>query len=79
MTSSSTQLSNLRDYNGNLKIQTADGGNITIFAIGDNLGPVPMNPVYHCPSFTSNLLSIGQLVENKITLPSLQAVLCRTK
>ena len=68
MTLSSTQLSNLWDYNGNLKIQTANGSNITIFAIRDNHGPLPMNPVYLCPSLISNLLSIGQLVENKYNI-----------
>ena len=72
MSSSSAQLSNLRDYNGNLKIQTANGSNITISAIGDIPSPLPMNHVYlspvKLPICYQLALSIGQLVETKYNI-----------
>lgn len=54
----------MREYNGGLRIQTADGGKIPITAIGDIPSSIPLNNVYLCLSVTSNLFSIGQLVEN---------------
>ena len=64
MTSSSAQLSNLKQYTRNDHIQTADGGKIPITAIGDVFSSIPLKNVYLCQSLTSILLSIGQLVEH---------------
>lgn len=68
MTSSSAHLSNLKQYIGDHHIQIADGGKISISAIGDVSRSFPLKHVYLCPSLTSNLLSIGQLVENNCNI-----------
>ena len=51
MTSSSAHLSNLKQYTGNHHIQTADGGKISITAIGDVSSSLPLKHVYLCSKF----------------------------
>ena len=68
MTYSRNPLSNVTRYNGNLQIQTANGGNAPITALGNIPGPIPLKNVYLCPTLTSNLLSVGQLVENNCNI-----------
>ena len=68
MTSSSAQLSSLKQYTGNHHIQTANGGKIPITAIGGVFSSIPLKNVFLYPSLTSNLLSIGQLVENNCNI-----------
>ena len=68
MTSSPTHLSNMASYTGHLQIQTADGGHVPITAIGDIPGPLSLKNVYLCPNLTSNLLSVGQLVEENYNI-----------
>ena len=59
MTHSSKQLSKLKPYDANLRINTADGGNIPITAIGKISHPLPLNHVFLSPQLSTNLLSVG--------------------
>ena len=63
MTNSSKQLSKLKPYDGNLQINTADGGSIHITAIGEISHPLPLHHVFLSPQLSTNLLSVGQLVD----------------
>ena len=51
-----------------LKKQTANGGIVPITAFRDIPGPIPLKSVFLCPNLTSNLLSVGQLVENNCNI-----------
>lgn len=68
MTSSTAQLSNLKQYTDNHHIQTTNGGKIPITATGDAFSSILLTNVYLCPSLTSNLLSVGKLVENNYSI-----------
>ena len=46
MTHSSDNLSQLKPYDGNLRINTANGGSIPIIAIGEISHPLPLSHVY---------------------------------
>ena len=61
MTGSSKLLHNLRSYIGNQKIQIADGSTLPITNVGD-LNSTFRN-VLVAPGLASNLLSVGQLVD----------------
>lgn len=68
MTFSSTNLSNLKKYDGNLRVHTADGGNVPISATSNVSYSLPLNHVFLSPYLTTNLLSVGQLVDNDCSM-----------
>ncbi|RVX03762.1 Germanicol synthase [Vitis vinifera] len=57
-----TVLSNVRNYDGNLKINTTDGSSLPISAVGDLSSS--LTDVFVSPDLSTNLLSVGQLVDN---------------
>ena len=59
MTHSSDNLSHLKPYDGNLRINTTDGGNIPITTIGEISHPLPLSHVFLSPQLSTNLLSVG--------------------
>ena len=62
MTNTVVPLSKIRNYDGNLKINTADGNSLPISAIGDLSSSV--TDVFVSPDLSKNLISVGQLVDN---------------
>ena len=64
MTHTSNNLSHLMPYDGNPQINTAAGGCIPITAIGEISHPSPSSHVFLSPQLSTNLLSVGQLVDN---------------
>lgn len=62
MTSNAQFLTNIKKYFGNLKIHTADGNQLPITATGDISSS--LTNVFISRGLTSNLISVGQLVEN---------------
>ena len=64
MTSSSTHLINVKPYVGKMQIHTADGECLPIKSVGDIPHTLPLNNIYHTPRLTSNLIYVGQLVDN---------------
>ena len=62
MTNTADSLTNVREYSGNLKIQTADGNQLPITATSD-VSP-PLTDVFISPDLNTNLVSVGQLVED---------------
>ena len=62
MTNNAQFLTNIKKYFGNLKIHTADGNQLPITATGDISSS--LTNVFISPGLTSNLISVGQLVEN---------------
>jgi len=62
MTNTAEILTNVTKYSGNLQIHTADGNHLPITAIGDISSS--LNDIFVSPSLTSNLISVGQLVDN---------------
>ena len=64
MTSSPTALQNVVPYTGSLTVQTATGDHLPITSIGDIPGPLPLTNVLVSPHLATNLVSVGQLVEN---------------
>jgi len=62
MTNNVVALTNVTNYSGNLQTHTADGNNLLITTIGDISSS--LTNVYVSPDLTSNLISIGQLVDN---------------
>ena len=56
--------SNLQPYNGNLQVHTVDGQKLTITATGDIIHPLPLTNVFLSPHLTTNLLSVGQLIDD---------------
>ena len=55
-------LSNVRNYDGNLKIITADGSSLSISVVGDLSSS--LTDVFVSHDLSTNLLSVGQLVDN---------------
>ena len=62
MTNTVVPLSNVRNYDGNLKINTADGSSLPISAVGDLSSS--LTDVFVSPDLSTNLISVGQLVDN---------------
>jgi hypothetical protein len=62
MTNSTNYLTNIKKYCGNLEIGTADGSQLPITTIGDISSS--LTDVFVSPALTTNLISVGQLVEN---------------
>jgi hypothetical protein len=66
MTNNVTSLTNVNEYFGNLKIHTADGSHLPIMTTGDVSSS--LTDVFVSPGLTTNLVSVGQLVENDCKL-----------
>ena len=62
MTNNVVALTNVTNYSGNLQIHIANGNNLPISTIGDIFSS--LTNVYVSPDLTSNLISVGQLVDN---------------
>ena len=62
MTNTVVPLSNIRNYDGNLKINTADGSSLPISAVGDLSSS--LTNVFVSPNLSTNLIFVGQLVDN---------------
>ena len=66
MTNTVVPLSNIRNYDGNLKINTTDGGSLPISAIGDLFSS--LTDVFVSPDLSTNLIYVGQLVDNNCNI-----------
>ena len=62
MTNNAAALKNVTNYCGDLKIHTADGNNLRITTFGDISSS--FIDAYVSPGLTSNLIPVGQLVDN---------------
>ena len=62
MTNTVVPLSNIKNYDGNLKINTADGSSLLISTVGDLSSS--LTDVFVSPDLSTNLISVGQLVDN---------------
>ena len=62
MTNIVISLSNVRNYDGNLKINTIDGSALLINVVGDLSSS--LIDVFVSPDLSTNLISVGQLVDN---------------
>ena len=62
MTNNVVPLSNIRNYDGNLKFNTVDGSSLPISVVGDLSSS--LTNVFVSPNLSTNLISIGQLVDN---------------
>ena len=62
VTNTVLSLSNVRNYDGNLKINTTDGNSLPISVVGDLSSS--LTDVFVSLDLSTNLLSIGQLVDN---------------
>ena len=62
MTNTVLSLSNVRNYDGNLKINTTDGSSLPISVVGDLSSS--LTDVFVSLDLSTNLLSVGQLVDN---------------
>jgi hypothetical protein len=62
MTNTIVPLSNVRNYDGNLKINTPDGSSLPINVVGD-LSP-SLTEFFLSPDLSTNLIFVGQLVDN---------------
>ncbi|KAJ0082390.1 hypothetical protein Patl1_09946 [Pistacia atlantica] len=62
MTNTVVSLSNVRNYDGNLKINTVDGSSLPISAVGDISSS--LTDVFVSPDLSTNLIYVGQLVDN---------------
>ena len=64
MTSSPIKLQNVVPYTGHLIVQAANGDHLPITSVGDTPSPLPLTNVLVSPHLATNLVSVGQLVEN---------------
>ncbi|KAJ9675925.1 hypothetical protein PVL29_024747 [Vitis rotundifolia] len=62
MTNTVLSLSNVRNYDGNLKINTVDGSSLPISVVGYLSSS--LTDVFVSPDLSTNLPSVGQLVDN---------------
>jgi hypothetical protein len=62
MTPNPTALCHVRPYDGQSVIQTANGSSLPIAAVGD--ASSALTNVFLAPQLSTNLISVGQLVEN---------------
>ena len=66
MTNTALPLNNVQKYKGDLQIHTADGNSLPITAVGDI--SAHLNTVFVSPKLSTNLISIGQLVDRNCTV-----------
>ena len=62
VTNTVLSLSNVRNYDGNLKINTTDGNSLPISVVGDLSSS--LTDVFVSLDLSTNLISVGQLVDN---------------
>jgi hypothetical protein len=62
MTNTVVPLFNVRNYEGSLKINTADGNSLPISVVGDLSSS--LTDVFVSPDLSTNLIFVGQLVDN---------------
>ena len=62
MTNTIVPLSNVRSYDGNLKIHTADDNSLPIRAVGDISSS--LTDAFVSPGLSTNLISVGQLIDH---------------
>ena len=62
MTNTALPLTNVKKYKGNLHICTADGNPLSITVVGDI--SALLNTVFVSPKLSTNLMSLGNLVDN---------------
>ena len=62
MTNTVVPLSNIRNYDGNLKINTTDGNSLPISVVGDLSSS--LTDVFMSLDLSTNLIFVGQLVDN---------------
>ena len=62
MTNTVVPISNIKNYDRNLKINTADGSSLPISAVSDLSSS--LTNVFVSPNLSTNLISVGQLVDN---------------
>ena len=62
MTNIVISLSNVRNYDGNLKINTTDGSALLINVVSDLSSS--LIDVFVSPDLSTNLIYVGQLVDN---------------
>ena len=62
MTNIVVPLSNIRNYDGDLKINTVDDSSLPISVVGDLFSS--LTDVFVSPDLSTNLISVGQLVDN---------------
>jgi hypothetical protein len=62
MTPNPTALCHVWPYDGQSVIQTANGSSLPIAAVGD--ASSALTDVFLAPQLSTNLISVGQLVEN---------------
>ena len=74
MTNTVLSLSNVRNYDGNLKINTADGSSLPISVVGDLFSF--LTDVFVSPNLSTNFISVGQLVDNNCNVKFLPFWLC---
>ena len=66
ITNTVVPLSNIRNYDGNLKINTVDGSSLPIGVVGDLSSS--LTDVFVSPNLSTNLISVGQLVDNNCNI-----------
>ena len=64
MTSSPITLQHVVPYTGNRTVQTTNGDHLPITSVGDPPGPLPLTNVLMSPRLDTNLVSLGQPVED---------------
>ena len=62
MTNTIVPRSNIRNYEGNLKINTVNGSSLPISVVGDLSSS--LTDVFVSPDLSTNLTFVGQLVDN---------------
>lgn len=66
VTNTAPPLNNVKKYKGDLQIHTADGNTLPITVVGDISDS--LNTVFVSPKLSTNLISVGQLVDNNCTV-----------
>nr|GMD60238.1 Retrovirus-related Pol polyprotein from transposon TNT 1-94 [Ipomoea batatas] len=66
MTNTALPLKNVQKYSGDLQIHTADGNSLPITTVGDI--SASLNNVFVSPKLSTNLISVGQLVDSNCTV-----------
>nr|GMD06433.1 Retrovirus-related Pol polyprotein from transposon TNT 1-94 [Ipomoea batatas] len=66
MTNTALPLKNVQKYSGDLQIHTAEGNSLPITAVGDI--SASLNNVFVSPKLSTNLISVGQLVDSNCTV-----------
>lgn len=64
MTHSPDNLDHVKNYDGDLKIHSANGDSVPITVAGNISNSLPLYQVLYSPHLTTNYFSGGQLVEN---------------